>query len=104
MAILVPQGDVAKEQALCEELEQLDHITGIVSYVTNVGAVIPPEYLGGDITKQFYTENYARIIVYTDTPAEGDIAFKTVESINEKRKRIMETVFIHSVKAPICMI
>ena len=86
MALLVPRGDVAKEQALCEELEQLDRITGIVSYATNVGAVIPPEYLGGDITGQFYSENYARIIVYTDTPAEGDIAFKTVESINEKAK------------------
>lgn len=86
MALLVPQGDVAKEQMLCEELEQLDHITGIMSYVTNVGAVIPLEYLGDDITGQFYSENYARIIVYTNTPAEGDIAFKTVESINEKTK------------------
>lgn len=86
MALLVPRGDVAKEQALCEELEQLDHITGIVSYAANVGAVIPPAYLGDDITGQFYAENYARIIVYTDTPAEGDIAFKTVESINEKAK------------------
>lgn len=86
MALLVPRGDVAKEQMLCDELEQLDHITAIMSYATNVGAVIPPEYLGDDITGQFYSENYARIIVYTDTPAEGDIAFKTVESINEKTK------------------
>lgn len=86
MALLVPRGDVAKEQMLCEELEQLDHITGIMSYAANVDAVIPPEYLGDDITGQFYSEEYARIVVYTDTPAEGDIAFKTVESINEKAK------------------
>lgn len=86
MALLVPRGDVAKEKTLCEELEQLDHIEGIMSYAENVGAVIPPEYLGDDITGQFYSENYARIIVYTDTLAEGDIAFKTVESINEKTK------------------
>ena len=86
MALLVPRGDVAKEQMLCDELEQLDRITGVMSYAVNVGAVIPPEYLGDDITGQFYSENYARIIVYTDTPAEGDIAFKTVENINEKTK------------------
>ena len=86
MALLVPRGDVAKEQMLCDELEQLDRITGVMSYAANVGAVIPPEYLGDDITGQFYSENYARIIVYTDTPAEGDIAFKTVENINEKTK------------------
>ena len=86
MALLVPRGDVAKEQMLCDELGQLDRITGVMSYAVNVGAVIPPEYLGDDITGQFYSENYARIIVYTDTPAEGDIAFKTVENINEKSK------------------
>lgn len=93
MALLVPRGDAAKEQMLCEELEQLDRITGIVSYATNVGAVIPPEYLGRDITEQFYSENYARIIVYTDTPSEGDVAFKTVESINERTKAHYENNF-----------
>ncbi len=86
IALLVPRGDVAKEQMLCKELEQLDHITGILSYAANVGAVIPPEYLGDAITGQFYSERYARIIAYTDTPAEGGIAFKTVESIHEKAR------------------
>lgn len=55
-----------------------------MSYAANVDAVIPAEYLGHDITKQFYSQDYARMVVYTDTPEEGDIAFGTVESINEK--------------------
>lgn len=93
MVLLVPRGDVAKEQMLCEEIEQLDHVTGIMSYATNVGAVIPSEYLDDDITEQFYSQNYARIIVYADTPAEGDTAFKTVESINEKAKVYYEDAF-----------
>jgi predicted RND superfamily exporter protein len=78
---------------LCEEIEQLDHVTGIMSYATNVGAVIPSEYVDDDITEQFYSQNYARIIVYTDTPAEGDTAFKTVESINEKSKVYYKDAF-----------
>ncbi|MDD4773957.1 MAG: MMPL family transporter [Eubacteriales bacterium] len=86
-ALLVPRGDSAKEEMLCDELEQLDHVTGIVSYASTVGAVIPPEYLGTEITEQFYSENYARIIVYTDTPAEGDIAFSTIERISEKAEK-----------------
>ena len=81
MALLVPRGDVAREKELCQGLERLDHVTGILSYATSVGAEIPPDYLGHEITKQFYSEKYARIIVYTDTPEEGDIAFATVESI-----------------------
>jgi predicted RND superfamily exporter protein len=84
MALLVPKGSVAKEQDLCRDIEDLDHVTGVASYTTQVGAAIPPEFLDEDITQQFYSENYARIIVYTDTPQEGDTAFKTVKRINEK--------------------
>ena len=84
MVLLVPKGDVVKEQALCDELEQTDHVTGVVSYASSVGAAIPPEYLGEEITDQFYSENYARIIVYTDTAEEGDAAFGTVEEIQDR--------------------
>ncbi len=93
MVLLVPRGDVSKEESLCEELGGLDHITGITSYVTNIGADIPPEFLDDEITRQFYSENYARIIVYTDTPAEGDEAFKTVEDVNKKAKALYEDDF-----------
>ncbi len=86
MALLVPKGDVAKEQALCQDIEKLDHVTGVASYTTQVGAQIPSQFLDEKTTEQFYSKNYARIIVYTDTPEEGDTAFKTVESINEKAK------------------
>ncbi|MGI6141753.1 MAG: MMPL family transporter, partial [Caldicoprobacterales bacterium] len=84
MAVLVPRHDIAREQQLSEEIKGLDHVTGVMSYAGDVGAAIPPEFLDDDITKQFYSENHARIIAYTDTPAEGDIAFQTVESIHEK--------------------
>jgi predicted RND superfamily exporter protein len=88
MAVLVPRGDAAREQQLYEELMELDNVTGIVSYAGSVGTAIPPDFLDDDITKQFYSENYARLIVYTDTPAEGDLAFKTVESIHEKAEAV----------------
>ena len=86
MALLVPIGDIVKEQELSRDLEQLDHVTGVVSYTNKVGLGIPADFLSEEITGQFYSEHYARIIVYTDTPDEGDIAFRTVENINEKAK------------------
>ena len=92
MAVLVPRGDAAREQQLYEELMELDNVTGIVSYAGSVGTAIPPDFLDDDITKQFYSENYARLIVYTDTPAEGDLAFKTVESIHESRSCLWRRV------------
>lgn len=83
LALLVPRGDVARERLLGEELAELDHVTGVMSYAATVGAVVPPEYLGEDITGQFYSAHYALMIVYTDTPTEGDVAFSTVEAINK---------------------
>ncbi len=81
MALLVPRGDVAREQALCDDLRRLEHVTGVMSYASTVDSAIPPEYLGREITSQFYSDNYARIIVYTNTASEGDAAFSTVENI-----------------------
>ncbi len=84
VALLVPRGDVAKELELCNELKTLDHVTGVTSYASTVGAVIPANIVGSDILDKFYSDNYARIIIYTDTPSEGEIAFATVDSIGEK--------------------
>jgi len=84
IALLVPHGDVVKERALSRDIEMINHVTGVMSYASAVGAAIPPDYLGEEVTSQFYGKNYARIIVYTDTPTEGDIAFETVQSIQDK--------------------
>ncbi|HBU12865.1 MAG TPA: RND transporter [Clostridiales bacterium] len=81
MAVLVPRGDIAKEAMLTKDLEQLPHVTGVMSYAGTVGTAFPAEFIGEDVTGQFYSENYARIIAYTDTPDEGDLAFATVEEI-----------------------
>lgn len=86
MALLVPRGHIAREQELSRDIEQLDHVIGVMSYATGVGTAIPLEFLDEEITEQFYSDHYARIVVYTDTPEEGEIAFKTVEKIHNIAK------------------
>jgi predicted RND superfamily exporter protein len=81
IALLVPRGEPSKELSLSEDLEQLDHVTSVVSYAKTVGTAFPPEFLGEEITSQFYSDQYARIVVYTDTSEEGDVAFQTVEDV-----------------------
>ena len=81
-ALLVPAGDIVKERDLCSEIEGIDYVHTVVSYAQNVGTVIPAEFLNSDITDQFYSDNYARIIIYSDTPGEGDLAFSLVEQIS----------------------
>ncbi len=81
--LLVPKGDVAKEDELVQELERMDHVTSVLAYVNTVSSAIPPEYLDESITEQFYSENYSRIILHTDTDFEGDIAFGFIEDVKQ---------------------
>jgi len=81
LVIIVPRGDTAREALLVSEIEEMPHITGVVSYVSTVGAEIPIEIAGSDVSALFYSDRYARIIAYTDTAEEGDAAFRLVESV-----------------------
>lgn len=79
--VLVPRGDTGREAELCAALEKADHVTDVVAYVTAVGADIPDTVPDAAVVSNFYSDRYARIIVYTDAGEEGDAAFRTVEEI-----------------------
>ena len=81
LVILVPNGDVARENELCRSLNKLDHITSVVSYAGMVGTAIPNEFLDESITANFLSENYSRIIAYSDTAEEGEEAFALVKTV-----------------------
>ncbi|MDR2197647.1 MAG: MMPL family transporter [Coriobacteriales bacterium] len=85
--VLVPRGDVARETELGQALLELDHVTGLMSYASTVGAELPPVLLEREVIGQFYSKDYARLIVYTDTATEGATAFDTVERISETTQR-----------------
>lgn len=88
MVLLVPKGDTAKEEELVGDLEKLDHVTSVMAYVNTVSAAIPPEYLDPSITEQFYSENYSRIILQTDTKTEGDEAFQLIERVQGTAEKL----------------
>ena len=82
LALLVPTGDIVKERDLSTDLKALDRIDSVMSYAHTVGTAIPTAFLSSEILEQFYSQDYARLILYTDTPSEGAIAFGTIEQIN----------------------
>jgi predicted RND superfamily exporter protein len=81
VVLLVPKGEVAKEQLVAQQVMAQQHVKTVVSYAAMVGPEIPESYLDPAITGQFYSENYARILAYTDLPDEGDVAFGAVQDI-----------------------
>ena len=93
VVVLVPRGDVAAEAALSRDLAEVDHVTGVISYASTVGAAIPQGFLDQSVIDQFYSPNYARIIAYTSTDAESDEAFSTVEAVQQAAARHYDTYY-----------
>lgn len=83
IVLLVPRGDVVREEQLSRELGRISAVTQVVSYAAQVGGAIPPEIVGSSVTSQFYSPNYARIIAYTNTSSEGERAFSVVEQVKD---------------------
>lgn len=82
LAFLVPRGEMAKEYELAVRLKEHPLVENVVSYTQSVDPLIPVAFLGKEISEQFYSKDYARLLVYSDLPAEGDLTFQTVEELN----------------------
>lgn len=79
--LMVPKGEAGKEKALAQALGGLDKVDRVVAYVTTIGSETPLETLNPEIAERFYSQNYALMIVYLNTPDEGKLTFATVETI-----------------------
>lgn len=83
IVLLVPKGSIANEEKLVQDLESMEHVTSVLAYVNTVSTVIPPEYLDESVIEQFYSENYSRIILHTNTDLEGEVAFGFIEKVQQ---------------------
>ncbi|MBO0994862.1 efflux RND transporter permease subunit [Bacillus sp. SD088] len=83
MVLLVPKGDLAREELLVQDLGDLDEVKSTISYVNTVGAGIPSGYLDESVTESFFSKHYSRITLNTTTDSEGDEAFALVEKVKQ---------------------
>ena len=79
--VLVPEGDTATQQKLSDALHAIPEVTGILSYVDNAGASIPPEFVPGDTLGLLVSGGYTRMVLTVDADTEGDTAFALVERV-----------------------
>lgn len=94
IVLLVPKGDLVKETKLTEEMENLPSVKNVLSYTNTVSPVIPPDYLDESVTEQFYSENYARIIINTEREAEGEESFAFIEEVQKKSNLLYDDVYL----------
>lgn len=93
LVLLVPKGDIAKEEELVQELESIEHVSSVLAYVNTVSTAIPPEYLDPSVTEQFYSENYSRMILQTETKNEGEEAFQLIEQVQSTAENHYDNVY-----------
>ncbi len=94
LILLVPKENAGKEEVLCEELSLLPYVKSIASYVTYIGAEIPNEFVPKEAYDKFYSDNYSRIIIYTDTGEEDPATFETIESIINITDKYYDTHYL----------
>lgn len=103
MAMMVPVGDSTSEMLLSQELEELNFVKSVTSYTTAVSNKIPMQYLSKEIVSNFYSDRYARLIIYTNLDTEGEKAFVGVEQIRKAASSYYGEGYICAVKLLICM-
>lgn len=67
LVILVPKGDISKEQQLNDALKADPDVTSVISYVNTVGASIPEDFVPEESLSQLYSQHYSRFVVSLDT-------------------------------------
>ena len=67
LVIMVPKGDMKKEQQMNEELKNDKDVTSVISYVNTVGSTIPDGFVPSESLSQLYSEHYSRFVVTVDT-------------------------------------
>ena len=72
LVILVPKGDISKEQQLNDALKADPDVTSVISYVNTVGASIPEDFVPEESLSQLYSEHYSRFVVSLDTEEVED--------------------------------
>ena len=67
IVVMVPKGDMSKENALNEALKKEDSVTSVISYANTVGASVPDGYVPPESLEQLESEHYSRFVVTLDT-------------------------------------
>lgn len=81
LVLLVPKGNIVREQALGDALLAKPYVKSVVSYAQTIGGVIPAEFVPEDKRRALESDSYSRMILTLSTDQESPAAFSAVEEI-----------------------
>lgn len=84
--LLMPKGEPAKESNLYTELSEIDAVNNIQALAAFSDTAIPREIIPANVLNNFEGPEYSRMIIMIDAESESDIAFATVNKIEDVAK------------------
>lgn len=81
--LMVPKGNNAREKALSKALREMPEISSVLSYVDNIGTVIPSEYVEGDILSRLVSDQLSRMVLSVKADLEGRATFDLVQRVRD---------------------
>ncbi len=79
--VIVPNETPIKERELADELEDLYYVKSVMGIANVLPVGIPEDFVPESIRGQLRTERYARMLLYTRTDTESELAFETSDEI-----------------------
>ena len=81
--MLVPEGDLGRELQMVKQIEGLEDVVAVTSYVTAVSANIPSAFVPESDLSQLISGGYSRIVVSTSVGGESEEAFALVQTLRD---------------------
>lgn len=83
MVLLVPRANLDIQAQLVDDLNELPAITSVIDYSSMVGRGIPEDFLPEAERRLLISDEFSRLILVADVPAESDETFQLAEQIRE---------------------
>ncbi len=79
--VLVPNGSPVTERELAGELKELDYVRSVTALSDILPRGVPEQIVPSSVTDLLRKEHYTRMLVFTKTKSESDLAFETSDEI-----------------------
>ena len=79
--IMVPNGSPVMERELAGELKDLYYVRSVTALSDILPVGVPEEIVPSSVTDLLRSDNYTRMLLYTKTKSESDLAFETSDEI-----------------------
>lgn len=79
--VMVPNGSPVTERELAGELKELSYVRSVTALSDTLPRGVPEKIVPGSVTELLRKEHYTRMLVFTKTKSESDLAFETSDEI-----------------------